>query len=361
MTMDRSDLSGALQEAGLTEYQADAYLTLLDQGTSPAVDVARHCSVPAPRIYDVLKALEQQGFVETLQRETLHARPRDPSEVIDQLQDKSTLLSVAAEEIEDRWEQTPLGDNELNMTKRADTVVEHATQIIREAEHTIDVSVDPEQLEALTDALEDVDFDDVIVRVSLFDDPENPQALAGVTIPDVVTEVRTRNISAPFLVIVDRTQVCFAPTARLPNPYGLVVNDEIVSFVFQWYFETCEWVIWEQHHRRERPRPEYVNLEAFVLDAYPRWQDGDDIEITVHGIDTRTGDARTISGTLEDIEYTGQDAGSPPTLIDLAGEVNVTLSTDEGSVKIGSWAARREDLEARRIELVSGTLERHSA
>jgi len=66
--MERDEILGGLEDAGLTSYQADAYLTLLDMGVSPAVDVARNCSVPVPRIYDVLTELEQMGYAETLDR-----------------------------------------------------------------------------------------------------------------------------------------------------------------------------------------------------------------------------------------------------------------------------------------------------
>lgn len=356
MTMERSDLSTALQEAGLTEYQADAYLTLLDQGTSPAVEVARHCSVPAPRIYDVLKALEQRGFVETLERETLHARARHPSDVIEQLEAKSSLLSTAAGEIEERWERSPMGENELNMTKRAETVIEHAADIIREAEYTVDISVTADELAMIADALVDVDFEDVIVRVSLYRDPDDPATLEDVEIPDVVTEVRARTIPAPFLVVVDRTQVCFSPTSRLPDPYGLVVNDDIVSFVFQWYYETCDWTIWDPIHRRDRPTGEYVSLETFVVEAYPHWAAGETIDVEIDGVQIQTGDPRTVTGTVENITFTGQEADGDPTLLELAGEMAITVETDEGLVTVGSWAASLEDVEARRVTVTSGPL-----
>jgi len=76
--MDGRTLLDGLVDGGLSEYQADAYLTLLERGTSPAVDVAKNCSIPVPRIYDILNELEQMGYVETLDRDKLHARACDP-------------------------------------------------------------------------------------------------------------------------------------------------------------------------------------------------------------------------------------------------------------------------------------------
>lgn len=350
--MDRTDLVDGLEAAGLSEYEAAVYLTLLEHGTTAAVDVARRSSVPTPRIYDILETLEGEGYVETLDRERLHARPRDPVDVLDSIRDRSELLSDLAGEIEDRWERAPIGEHSLNMTKRAETVYDHAQRLIREADKSVDLALMDEQLDEVEAALRDVDFGDVVVRISIWSgeddggiDPDHP-------VRAVATEIRERKIPTPFTAIIDRSTVCFAPTARMPDPYGLVVRDEFIALVFSWYFQAYNWSGWETIHRQSRYGVEYVTLQEFVLDVFAVWWNGAMIALTIEGIDTETGEDRTISGRLADIHYTNRTIEDPiPTLGDLAGLFCIEVDTGDGRYTVGSWAAILEDIEARWISM----------
>ena len=55
--MDTDELHAVLEEAGLSPYQADAYVTLLALGSASASEIATASGVPQPRIYDVLRGL----------------------------------------------------------------------------------------------------------------------------------------------------------------------------------------------------------------------------------------------------------------------------------------------------------------
>lgn len=52
-----------LHEMGLSEYEAAAYLALLQQGQGTAKEVANASDIPQSRVYDVLEKLETRGFV----------------------------------------------------------------------------------------------------------------------------------------------------------------------------------------------------------------------------------------------------------------------------------------------------------
>jgi sugar-specific transcriptional regulator TrmB len=52
-----------LQELGLTEYEARAYVAVLTQPGGPAAAIARAAAIPRPRIYDILDRLSRRGFV----------------------------------------------------------------------------------------------------------------------------------------------------------------------------------------------------------------------------------------------------------------------------------------------------------
>jgi hypothetical protein len=95
--MDADALQEALEEAGLTGYQADAYITLLAQGMAPAVEIANQSTVPVSQIYEVLRTLEQRGYIETFEQDTLHARPKEPVTVLRDLRSRGRLMDDAAD------------------------------------------------------------------------------------------------------------------------------------------------------------------------------------------------------------------------------------------------------------------------
>jgi len=346
--MNKNELVAGLEDAGLSSYQAEAYLTLLDRGVSPAVDVARNCSIPVPRIYDVLTELERMGYVETLDRETLHARACDPVELIDDLHAKSDRLSTVATAVEDRWEQSPLGEHEMNVTQRVDTVIDHTREQIREAESTVDLALTDERLVEFESALAAAADNGVVIRASAFPTADGPD-LATHPVAASVTEIRRRTIRSPFFAVVDRTRANVAPTTRMPDPYGVVVNDDIISFVFQWYFQTCLWSVWETVSTHE-PTPPYVCLEEFIRDIYPLWHEGALVSVTVEGIGTDSGKGRTVSGVVVDVVHSGRTTDDRrPTLAELSGQASVVVATGERACSVGGWGALLEDLEARRI------------
>lgn len=356
MGMERDAVLAGLEDAGLTEYQAEAYLTLLEQGTSKAVDVARRCSIPVPRIYDVVKELEQMGYVETLDRETLHVRAHEPVEVIGDLHDRSQRMSDVAGAIEDRWEQTPVAEHDVTVTKRAATAIDHAQELIRDAESSVDLAVSVEELLAFEEALAGLEPAEVVARVSLYREEGMPPVLDSDVVRSAVTEVRERAYSCPLVAVVDGRTTCYAPTGSMPDPFGVIVKGDHLTLVFRWYFQTCLWDIWDASYERESARTTYVSLEEFICDVYGEWRDGAPILVDVEGVDTETGNRLTLSGEVTDVRYTGQAATEQsPQLTDLAGEAAIAVSDGEYSYTVGSWGARREDVEARRIEVEMST------
>ncbi|WP_226007931.1 TrmB family transcriptional regulator [Natrinema salinisoli] len=121
--MDTETLQRVLEDAGLTGQQAEAYLTLLELGSSPVVEIAHESSVSSSRIYEIVRSLEEEGFVETLDRDQLYARPREPVDVLNRLRHKSEMLADAAGEIEDRWERPDPQDSRISVLKRTETVL----------------------------------------------------------------------------------------------------------------------------------------------------------------------------------------------------------------------------------------------
>ncbi|MFW5917843.1 MAG: TrmB family transcriptional regulator [Haloferacaceae archaeon] len=153
--MDTEELSEVLQAADLSFYQADAYVTLLELGSASATEVARASDVPDARIYDVLRDLDERGYVELYEQDTFQARATDPETVVAGLTDRASRFEDAAAEIRERYEQPTLDAHTVSIVKRFETVMEAARTFVSEAETQIHATLTPEQFEVLRDDLAD--------------------------------------------------------------------------------------------------------------------------------------------------------------------------------------------------------------
>ncbi|SFR63559.1 TrmB family transcriptional regulator [Halogeometricum limi] len=166
--MEREMLERALEYADLTSYQADAYLTLLEMGYAPAIEVGRESSVPVSQVYDVLRSLESKGYAETIDREKLYVRPCDPAEAMADLETRGELLNDAAIAVRERYEAPVRMDSRVGVTKRAETATENARSLIEDAETVVEIAGTFEQLESLEPALRAARDRGVVVRVSVY-------------------------------------------------------------------------------------------------------------------------------------------------------------------------------------------------
>ncbi|MFC4549855.1 MULTISPECIES: TrmB family transcriptional regulator [Halorussus] len=355
--METEHLRAALETAGLSQYQAAAYIAVLELGKASAVEIAEACSVPQARIYDVLRDLEAAGYIETYEQDSLHARAHDPGEVLANLREQAATFETAADEIEERWERPPVDDHMVSIVKRFDTVLDRARDLVADADNEVQLSVSPEQFRALRPQLERARENDAVVKVSIHTtDPA--------TVPDrdafadAVSEVRHRKLPSPFLAIVDRTKACFAPHDRSVNQYGVLVDDYTLTYVFHWFFLTSLWEVWDVVYssRSTEPPFEYTNIRECVRELNSLLADGATVRATVRGYRTGGGDPCEISGTITEATYAGvstdSEEGIP--LAQLAGKVTVHLSGDDGTeYTVGGWGAFVEDVEATRITVES--------
>ncbi|KAB1197820.1 MULTISPECIES: TrmB family transcriptional regulator [Haloferax] len=350
--MDRDTLAHALEYADLTSYQADAYLTLLEMGTSPAIEVGRESSVPVSQVYDVLRSLESKGYVETIEREKLYVRPSDPEDAMSKLESRGELLHDAAEEVRDRYKSPARMDARVGVTKRVETAVENAQELIDDAKSVVEVAGTFEQLQSLSPALRAARKRGVIVRASVYVGDE--QAERPEFEPDgIFSEVRACTIPGPFLVVIDRHRTCFAPNTRSDEDYGVLVYDRILPFVFHWFYLTCLWNLYPTVYVDDRDQFTYVTMEELIRDCLPLWKEGYELRVVVEGNEIASETATTVEGTVVDVSYLG-DYYQPTRLAlsDLGSYKNVTLETADGTVVVGGWGAVFEDIEMRTISLV---------
>jgi len=215
--METDDLRAALESAGMTKYEASAYVALLDLGTASAIEVADACDVPQSRIYDVLRDLERQEYIETYERGSLHARANDPREVLQDLQSYAETITSAAEEIEERWERPEVGGHRVSVVKRFDTVFERTKDGIEAAENELQLVLTEDDLAALREPLRDAYERGVLIKLTIVPTRRASQTADDIDVDfkGIATEVRFCRLPTPFLVLVDRTVVFFAPEVSL--------------------------------------------------------------------------------------------------------------------------------------------------
>lgn len=349
--MNRSTLKQALENADLTTYEADAYLTLVDYGRLPAVDVAKKSDVPTTQVYDTLRSLESKGFVDTIDRDRLHAEPSDPVDILAHLRKRGELFTDAAEELEDRWEQPELKDHRVGVVKHADTVLEHVRNQIRETDVAVEVALTADQFESLRTELYSAAARGVIVHVAIYYESDLTERSESWDLSRTNLEARLVNIPGPFISVLDRSRTYFAPNSRAAENYGILINDNILSFINHWYYQTCLWYPWEPLvSQQELPKP-YISLKEFIRDISSLHHSGGNIAVTIAGVDVAADEFRTVTGTVTEIYYPEVINDDSPSLEQLSTYAVVTLDTGGAELTVGGWGAVFEDIEAQKITL----------
>jgi len=349
--MNTDALVETLQAAGLSPYESQAYVALLDHGTAPATDIADASDVPAPRIYDVLQSLDDRGYVETFEQASLHARAHSTSKIVEDLTERASRLERAADEITERWERPELSAGGASIVTRFRTVLDRAETIVAESNYQVLLSTTVEHLEHLGPALSDAIDRGASVRVSVHTDEG--------TLPDttefgrICTEARHRPLPAPFVAIGDRRRASFAHHPASYDQYGVLMNDRTHAYVFYWYFLTNLWEPWEVvYDEASGDYPiEYFDIRHLVRDLRSAgWTDASPVCVRVEGFDTDTGQARRVEGTVVDIR-TPYDADGR-NASEMVGQITLDLDVDGERVSVGGWGAILEDVEGTRITVL---------
>lgn len=354
--MDRDRLIEILEDAGLSPYKADAYVTTLDRGSGTMTDIAEASEVPEPRIYDVLRDLEERGYVETYEQDSLNVRAHSPENVLEDLRTRADRFSKAAAEIERRWERPSIEDNVVSLVKRFDTVLEQACEAIRSSENQVQVSAALDHLPEIAPALRTARDNGVHVKLSLYDGRDDDRDLEADDIIDLCTVCRYRLIPSPFIVVVDRSITCFSPHPGSINEYGVLVDDRSHTYVFHWFFLTHMWDPWDEIYGGNGYEEEYTDLRYCLRDLYPLFEAGREIHVGVRAIDTADRDRREIDGVVTDITTTGAEEfgtndGRTPVAA-YAGVASLSVDTGDRVIDVGGWGATIEDVEAVRIEVL---------
>lgn len=348
--MDSEELTAALRDAGLSPYQASAYVTVLELDDATATAVVAECSVPRPRIYDVLAELADRGYVETYEREHLRVRAREPEAVVADLRERATAFETAAEEIKRQWERPAPSGHAIDVFSGADAVVRHAREAITDATSAVQIAASADRFDRLLSAIREAADGGAAVKLSLSvpDDDELPPLERA--FGDRQIEVRRRTSPAPFLALVDGEATYLA--VETGSEYGTYVNDAALTSMLYWYFQFALWESWPEVYAGDGRTPgSYAEIRQCIRDLAPRLEHGERPRATVDGIEVATGDRRELRGTVVDVRHPRRPDEEPDDGALVTGQATLTLETDDGTHTVGGFGAIVEDLRATRIRV----------
>ncbi|MEM2147403.1 MAG: helix-turn-helix domain-containing protein [Candidatus Bathyarchaeia archaeon] len=82
-----------LRKAGLTDYEANAYVMLLEKGALTAKQISYGAQIPYSKVYQTLNSLEKKGWIEVTRKRPSKYFPKSPE----------TALKTAKAVIENEW------------------------------------------------------------------------------------------------------------------------------------------------------------------------------------------------------------------------------------------------------------------
>lgn len=152
----------ALKQLGLTEYEVQAYVALVDGGQMVASEISTRSGVPFSRIYDVLGRLEEKGFIQIQRgRPTLYTA-KAPNEVVRLVQldweeklDKAS--KVVCEDLQPRFEQeTPATTRDVWLLHGRAALLAKAIEMLQTAREEVILSVPTLEVEEMLSSDEDI-------------------------------------------------------------------------------------------------------------------------------------------------------------------------------------------------------------
>lgn len=348
--MDLEEVRGVLEDGELSPYQAKAFLTLLELGDASVSEIVENCTVPQPRIYDVLRALDKKGYVETYEEDNLRARLVDPESFVENLEAKSERYAAAAEEIVETWNRPVMEEHDIEIFNEFKQVVTNAVTGIKRANDSVNVAATGPEFLELKSALTEAKQNDIVVHLSIHLEKESKTEIDDLTpyLKDAASEVRYRKSFSPFLTIVDANKSYFG-VARRGRGYGMFVQDQALSSMLFSFFQDSLWGRWDVvYSDRGKTFPKkYTDIRSCLSELTPYFESGEELNATVKGYETETGLETKVEGRIVEI------VPGPETDISISesNKATIIVETDDQSYEVGGFGAVVEDIRATSIEI----------
>lgn len=157
-----------LSELGLTEYEAKAYIALIQEHPATAYEVSKSSGVPNSKIYEVLSRLHDKTIICHADENHGKAKryiPMNPSDVLERYQHTTqSLVDSLHQDFRDLGQVQEYGF--IGSISHYEQMIDRALQMIHEAQTVILTALWPPELDTLKKGFEKAQ--DRGVRVALF-------------------------------------------------------------------------------------------------------------------------------------------------------------------------------------------------
>jgi sugar-specific transcriptional regulator TrmB len=197
------ELLRSMQDLGFTEYEAKAYLALLDDSPASGYRVAQNSGVPRAKVYEVLSGLLRRGAVYANYSDPVLYAPVPPKELIAGRRREMEGVIEAAEKNLERYAEGAAARGVIWDITGREEILRRAGEVASRAQRSILAEVWQEDAPELKEALEEAAGRGVEVAVVAYGDPRYP--FATVYHHDLVDEV-TRGMGGRWIVVSSDTR-----------------------------------------------------------------------------------------------------------------------------------------------------------
>ena len=337
--VDLVDLLGTVGDrVDLGDYEIEAYLTVLEQGSITASELADQTDIPQPRVYDTVRSLRERGFVELHESRPMTVVAVDPAEAFDEL---STTFETMVSHLRRHYTAPQPDDYTVSLVKSRSTILRHLGRIIEGAEYELTLSLTPRLLSRFEPKLAEAQKRGVTTEL-LITPLEQAPSVERFPYEDVAKNVRgRRGITTPILGVGDGEHSIYATQDAIRSDhdrYGVIFNQSELGFLVSGFFGTVLWPTAEplasDGPPLEFPR-QYASIRRCIKDIDDREEP---LTASITGRWVDSGERCEIKGQIVDLalEETQQVAV-------------MTIDSEEGSVTVGGRLAALEDVEAHEI------------
>jgi sugar-specific transcriptional regulator TrmB len=221
-----------LQQVGLTEYEAKAYLALLNTHLSTATKVSEKSGVPRTKIYSVLEALKHKGWVRVYSGVPLLFKAVEPLAVFEKVKGDlekflESVQTTLKEEVNEMCEKFVI--------KRFDIGLEGLKQEIRKAK-TVEIN---NATAGFVKKVSDAFRPDAAVKVLMFPGEAKPGNIQNVEMKEaevaIVTIIRNKEVPS-MSIILDESRTFTAFQDPIDHKYIVdeMLYDECSKCFSEW-------------------------------------------------------------------------------------------------------------------------------
>lgn len=352
---NKNDIAKVLTKIGFSEYEAEAYLGLLQLRDASVSELAEVCAVPRSRLYDVLRTLAAAGYVETYEQDNLRAHISNTKAVIEEIDQWSNEFDDATDELEELAKTPKIEHSNVSIFHTRDATIQKAKDFISNSDHVVQICLSPAELVEMEPELSEAYKQGVTIRIALTFDPTEdlPDDLSN-KFSHLATEVRRCEANEPFTALIDGSIAVLAIDNDWDGKYGLIVEDSKLSSILHWFFQLQLWEPWDTLYSTSVSQPEiYVSVRQLIRDFEMLRTDDEIVTVRVNGIDPQSHEAVEIEGEIVDVIYTDVYSNQDVTFGQQFIQAALKIKTDDGEYTVGGYGAVVEDIRAIEIDIVN--------